>query len=158
MNPLTAKDLMSPRLMAVSRTDTLRDLVDFLRDNSIHAAMVKEGGRLVGVVSYTDVVIFLSDEAVDTDYSFSHMFASDGEVSDEMAERLDAASVDDIMTPAVFTVDVSATAGQTAKLMQEKEIHRVIVTSNGEAVGLLSTTDLVEAVIRYEEGLGLPAN
>ena len=153
MKPLTAQDLMSPRLMAVSRTDTLRDLVDFLRDNSVHAAMVKEGGRLVGVVSYTDVVVFLSDQAVDTDYSFSHMFASDGDVPDEMAERLDAASVDDVMTPAVFTVDITATAGQTAKLMQEKEIHRVIVTSKGEAVGILSTTDLVEAVVRYEEVL-----
>ena len=63
MKPRTAKKLMSPRVMAASRNDTLRSLVDFLRDNQIHAATVKEGGRLGEVVSYSDVVASPSDEA-----------------------------------------------------------------------------------------------
>ncbi len=153
MKPLTAKDLMTPRLMAVSRHDTLRNLVDFLRDNQIHGAAVQEGDRLVGVVSYTDVVVYLSDEAVDEEYSFSNMFASDGEVPDHMALRLDAANVDDVMTPAVFTVDQACTAGEVAALMKEKGIHRAVVTEEGAAVGVISTTDLVDAVIRYEKAV-----
>jgi CBS domain-containing protein len=150
MNPLTAKDLMSPRLMAVGRHDSLHDLVDFLRENRIHGALVKEAGRLVGVVSFTDVVVFLSDETVEAEYSFSHMFSSDGEVPDEMAEKLGSGTVDDVMTPAVFTIDESATAGAVAGLMKDKGIHRVVVTHNDQATGVISVTDMVDAVIQYE--------
>jgi CBS domain-containing protein len=150
MKPLTAKELMSPRLMAVGRTDSLRDLVDFLRENRIHGALVKEAGRLVGVVSFTDVVVFLSDEMVEAEYSFSHMFSSDGEVPDEMSEKLSSGTVDDVMTPAVFTIDESATVGEVARLMKDKGIHRVVVTNLDQAIGVISVTDMVDAVIRYE--------
>lgn len=158
MKPLTARELMSPRVMAVGRTDSLRDLVEFLRENKIHGAMVRESGRLVGVVSASDVLVYLADETVDAEYGFSHLFTSDGELPEQFAEHLTEATVDDIMTPAVYTLDADATAGAAARLMKEQGIHRLVVTEGGDAVGVLSATDLVTVVARYEEALAAPAN
>ncbi len=152
---LTAKDLMTMRLMTVSPTMGLRDLVDFLRDNGIHAAPVKEGERIVGLASLTDVMGYLADEDTDIEHNFSRVFLPDpdSEGYDEFASRLDGATVNDVMTPAVFTCDVNSTAGEVAGLMAEKQIHRVVVTDEGSAVGLLSVTDLLKAVTEYEKAL-----
>ncbi len=160
MNTYTASDLMTSRLMTVPANLGLRDLTDFLRDNAIHGALVKEGDRLVGVVSYTDLMVYLSDEFVDTEHNFSRTFVPSPEEENyqEFVNLLDGATVNDIMTPAVFTCDKQQTAGQVAELMMEKEIHRVVVTEDGAAIGLLSATDLLKAVSAYEVALTAPAS
>ena len=152
---LTAKDLMTMRLMTVSPNMGLRDLVDFLRDNGIHAAPVKEGERIVGLASLTDVMGYLADEESGVEHNFSRSFLPDpdDEAYEEFASRLDGATVNDVMTPAVFTCDVDSSAGEAAQLMHEKQIHRVVVTDQGSAVGLLSVTDLLKAVTQYEKAL-----
>ncbi len=156
---LTAKDLMTMRLMTVSPSMGLRDLVDFLRDNGIHAAPVKEGERIVGLASLTDVMGYLADEDTDIEHNFSRVFLPDPDAEgyDEFASRLDGATVNDVMTPAVFTCDINSSAGEVAELMASKQIHRVVVTDQGSAVGLLSVTDLLKAVMDYEKALSARA-
>ena len=150
MKPVLVRDLMNARLMTVSPTDSLRDLVDFLRENRIHGALVRDAGRLVGVVSATDVLVFLSDEAVDPEYGFSHLFADDGELSAPLAPHLAEANVEEIMTPAVFSIAAGATAGEAARQMKEQGVHRLAVAEGEEAIGLISATDLVLVVAQYE--------
>jgi len=153
--PLTASDLMSPRLLTVSPSMGLRDLVDFLRENRIHGTLVQEGNRLVGVVSLTDLVVYLSDEAVESEHCFSHLFLSDEalDFSDAVAERLDAAQVRDVMTPTVMTCGAGDTAGEVAAMMRKRGIHRAVVMEKDQAVGLISATDLMRALERYESFL-----
>ncbi len=153
--PLTARDLMSPRLLTVSPSMGLRDLVDFLRENQIHGTLVQEGSRLVGVVSTTDLVVYLSDEAIENDHSFSHIFLSDEtpDFSEAVAERLDAAQVRDVMTPTVMTCQATDTAGEVAAMMRQRGIHRAVVMENDQAAGLISSTDLMRALERYESFL-----
>ena len=98
---------------------------------------------------------YLADEETDVEHNFSRVFLPDPDQEgyDEFATRLDGATVNDIMTPAVFTCDVDSTAGEVAALMASKQIHRVVVTDEGSAVGLLSVTDLLQAVTQYENTL-----
>ncbi|MBT5100505.1 MAG: CBS domain-containing protein [Planctomycetes bacterium] len=154
---LTAKELMSSRLMTVAPSMTLRELLEYLRENAIHGALVKEGDRLVGVVSYTDALIFLSDISMSEESSFSMLAESDFDLSEQFVNRIDEVTVDDVMTPAVFTCDVNDTAAEVSALLLEKKIHRAVVTDNGQAIGLLSSTDLMRAVVMYEEQLAIKA-
>jgi CBS domain-containing protein len=103
---------MNPRLMTVARSDSLR-----------------EAGRLVGVVSATDVLVYLSDETVDPEHGFSHLFASDGELSEPRVNHLGEGLVEELMTPAA--------------LMQERGIQRLVVVEGEVSVGVLSSSDLV---------------
>ena len=153
MKPVLVRELMNHRLMTVSPTDSLRDLVDFLRENRIHGALVREAGRLVGVVSATDVLVFLSDEAVEPEYGFSHLFADDGELTAPLAPHLAEANVEEIMTPAVFLIDAGATVGEAARVMKERGVQRLAVVQGDEAVGVVSVTDLVPILTRYEDAI-----
>lgn len=153
MNPILVRELMNPRLLTVAPSDSLRELVDFLRENRIHGALVREAGRLVGVVSATDVLVYLSDETVDPEYGFSHLFASDGELSEPLANHLGEGSVEELMTPAVFSIGAQATVGAAAALMHDRGVQRLVVVEGEEAVGVLSASDLVPVVQRYEAGL-----
>ena len=153
MKPVLVRELMNHRLMTVSPTDSLRDLVDFLRENRIHGALVREAGRLVGVVSATDVLVFLSDEAVEPEYGFSHLFADDGELTAPLAPHLAEANVEEIMTPAVFLIDAGATVGEAARVMKEQGVQRLAVVQGDEAVGVVSVTDLVPLLTRYEDAI-----
>lgn len=152
---LIAKDLMTGHVLTVSPNMGLRELVEFLRENAIHAAPVKEGERIVGLVSLTDVMGYLADEAADVEHNFSRLFLPDPEQEgyEEFTSRLDGATVNEVMTPSVFTCEIDSSAGEVAELMIAKQIHRVVVTHDGSAVGLLSATDLLRAVSRYEKEL-----
>jgi CBS domain-containing protein len=56
MRPITAADLMNPKVLAVRDDMTLRELAAFLIRNQITGAPVEDGGgRLVGVVSTVDI-------------------------------------------------------------------------------------------------------
>lgn len=154
-SPRLARDLMTLGLCSVPESMGLRELVDFLRENRIHAAAVAAGERLVGMVSYTDVLTWLSDQAVDGEHNFGRLFASDAELdrSDEAVELLSGATVRMVMTPSVFTCDAEASAGEVARLMLNKGIQRVIVTEQDKAVGVVSARDLLRALIAYEDAL-----
>lgn len=143
--------------MTVSPEMTLRELLEYLSENSIHGALVKESDRLVGVVSYTDALMYLSDVSMDEQSSFSLLSEGEFDLSEQFVHRLDEVKVDDVMTPAVFTCDVNDSAGQVAALLLEKKIHRAVVTDHGQAIGLLSSTDLMRAVVSYEDKLAVNA-
>jgi len=67
MRPITAADLMNPKVLAVRDDLTLRELAAFLIRNQITGAPVEDGaGRLVGLVSLVEVaraVLVGEDEA-----------------------------------------------------------------------------------------------
>lgn len=157
--PITASELMTQRVLSLEPSQTLHQLVDFLRENRIHGAMVKQGAHLVGVVSYSDVLIYLSDAGDDGagDETYRMLFTGDVEDAEQfptvVRDQLGQATVGDVMTPVVFSVESTATVGQIAERMAAEEVHRLVVTKDGVSVGLISSTDLLRAVVDYETAL-----
>jgi len=147
-------DLMNPRLFTVRQAMPLRELIEFLRDNRIHGAAVEESGRLMGVVSYTDIANCLSDATPVTQGLFERAsWNEELEFEAEIEDELGQLSVRDIMSPKVETCDTDETAGEVAVRMRELEIHRMVVLRGGQAVGLVSATDLLAAIPAYEKQL-----
>jgi len=54
--------------------------------------------------------------------------------------------VGEVMTPAVVTVEQTATLAEAVDLMTRHHIKRLPVTSNGAVVGILARADLVRAI------------
>jgi CBS domain-containing protein len=93
---------------------------------------VDKSGRIIGVVSATDV---LTAEA-------------EAESGTEAVGRdlmLDT-SVRDIMTPRPFTVAPDEDVREAARQMLYAEVHRLFVAEGDRLVGVISTTDIVRAV------------
>jgi len=150
MRPITAADLMNPDVLTVPDDMPVRELARFLVDNDITGAPVEDdAGHLVGVVSVFDIARLVGEdgddfELDDPEDTAAGNGATDPDGLDEEAEEGDDdLLVEDIMTPAVWTVSEDATVPEVASLMLKEHLHRLVVVRQDEPVGIISTSDLL---------------
>ena len=108
---------------------TVRELLALLATYNIGAAVVCEGGAIVGIVSERDVVRRLNDRGA----------------------SVLTATVATIMTPEVRTCTPGDNAEALRLLMTTHRIRHVPVVENGELVGIVSIGDIVKSAIEELE-------
>ena len=124
-------DLMQKDVKTVRPHAVIGDVVVSLADAHISAMPVVDGsGRMLGVVSATDVI------------------AAEAETADgpAYAELIQNTMVQDLMTPHALTVGPEADVREAARRMLYAEVHRLFVVENDQLVGVISTLDIVRAV------------
>ena len=58
-------------------------------------------------------------------------------------------TVSEIMAPGIIGVPLGATLGEVARLLQDKQIHRVFVLDvRGRLQGVISTMDLLRVLVK----------
>lgn len=155
MSALIAKDLMNTELLTVQDDMTVAELAEFLIDNEISGAPVEDAdGRLVGVVSLSDVVRAMTgrDQAVLTHSEpefYQRGWEEKWNAEDIAGLRVADAeeTVGEIMTPSIFAVDEETPIGKVAARMIDSKIHRLLVTRERKVVGILTTTDLLGLLV-----------
>ena len=124
-------ELMQPNVRTISSEARVAEAVVSLADAHISGLpVVDKGGRIIGVVSATDV---LTAEA-------------EAESETMGREVMEETSVRDIMTPRPFTVMPDEDVREAARQMLYAEVHRLFVAEGDRLVGVISTTDIVRAV------------
>jgi CBS domain-containing protein len=125
-------ELMQPNVRTINSDASVAEVVLSLADGHISGLpVVDKGGRIMGVVSATDV---LTAEA-------------EAEESSTVGQALmQETSVRDIMTPRPYTVAPDEDVREAARQMLYAEVHRLFVAEGDRLVGVLSTTDIVRAV------------
>lgn len=158
MRPITASDLMNPRVLTVQQGLTVPELAHFLVANDISGAPVEDGsGKLVGVVSLNDIAEVLADEEDEDGERGGDFFASEWdeglspEEIDELPADATELTVADIMTPDVFTVGEETPVSEIAEAMIANHIHRLLVTREDRVVGIISTSDLLGLLVEEKE-------
>lgn len=161
-------EIMSVDVVTVRPQTTLRELVGILRDEKVSGAPVVSGGRLVGVVSATDLLDFEFDRPYEEPSEWEGTPAvGDDEVSGYFAERWDASmdvlerihrreepqwdrlmehTVSEVMTPVIYSVPPGEDLRSVANYMVNHGIHRVLVVDDGDLIGIASAMDIVRAV------------
>ena len=119
-------ELMHRGIIACAPTDTVGQVAKTMIDNDIHAVVVMEDGKAVGVVSQTDMVL-----------------ARQGRTADEARAML----AQDIMTPGCATCDAGTHLSEAVSLMTGRRMHRLVVTQDDQPVGVLSMTDVVRKIL-----------
>ena len=147
----TLRDLMNPHIVTVSDDMTTDELARYLLEREISGAfVVDDQGRLVGVVSMTDIGRNLAEPSDDrsTGSSFYRDDAAEPTL-DDLGQRFveqRAVTVRDVMTPTIHEVPVTATVSEAARIMVDRHIHRLLVTQGKDPVGILTSTDLLKMV------------
>jgi CBS domain-containing protein len=153
---LRARDIMTSEVFTVSPTLSLIDLDHDLDAQRVSGAPVVEHGKLVGIVSRSDIHRRLHRERSHSAGMAAFYLAVDpseerGRPPDPTQSALDELRhlrVRDIMSPTVLSVGPDATVPDVARLMDERRIHRVLVLEEGQLRGLISALDLVRVIAR----------
>lgn len=145
----TAEELMLPNPISLRRDATVPEAVSLMTDRGFSAApVIDEAGRPIGVLSRTDVLIHEHEQV-------RHAQPAE-EVHDKgrhsrhegfSIEIADSTSVDDIMTPTVFTVTLDAPATEVVKRICDFQVHQLFVVDDDNAlVGVISALDIVRCL------------
>jgi len=150
---LTARDIMTRNVITVPDDATLSELVATLSEHMITGApVVDENGKLVGVVSTTDIALHSTKRTSDIRRDVPPDFYLRGweQIEDEFRSfsiEEDAGQVvRDIMTPVIFSVSENARFVEMADMMVGGRVHRLIVTDSDRVVGIVTTLDLLRGL------------
>lgn len=116
----TARDLMTAPAECLSSSDTLADAARQLAKHDVGSMPVVDGGRLVGVLTDRDIVVSGLAKGLDTN----------------------SATVGEVATSDVVTVNAGDDAAAVAKVLAEKQIRRVPVVDGDEVVGVIAQADV----------------
>lgn len=155
MKNLIAKDIMNPSVISVEEDLSVHELANFFTEKMISGApVVNKDGKLVGVVSLSDIV--RNDErrtAIVNDKRESDYYLSgweDNLNSDEIQElhleEDDSLTVRNIMTPLIFKVKETELISAMSDIMIGGRIHRLLVTRDEKVVGIITTLDMLKAI------------
>lgn len=151
----TVAEIMQKKVRTISPDETLPELERALLRWRIGAMPVVERGKLVGIVSRSDVVRQLClerslGEAMadayrdQTDAGF--VAQSQTVIAGEIGQRMERHRVRDVMIQDVLTVPPDMDVTQAAKLLIERRIHRLPVVESGKLVGIVSSLDFARLV------------
>ncbi len=156
MEKLTANDIMTREILGARADWTIDRLAEFLVENSISGAPVlSDDGKLLGVVSLTDIVRHTTLPMKERHVAHPHdyylpdlrfQYAKEEITSFDLRDESTTA-VSDIMTSMIFSVLEDTPVREIADLMIRGRIHRVFVTRNEQVVGIISALDMLKVII-----------
>ena len=126
-NARTVGEIMTANPVSISETASLAEAAKVLDARRISGLpVVDANGTLVGVMSQTDLVRVRANT--------------------QLASNWPGLAVGRIMTTPALTIPMTATLDEAARLMDERRVHRLVVT-NGAAtpIGIISASDLVRS-------------
>lgn len=117
--PETIGDLVTVDIVAVLPHDKAGRARDILLTLGVHAVPVMEGNDVLGIVTSADLVEEWPDDEL----------------------------VSAVMTPVPTSINVEASVAEAAELMLSHRIHHLLVTDDIEVMGILSSLDLLRALV-----------
>jgi CBS domain-containing protein len=156
---VTAAEVMETDVRSVPSKMAVVDLEDLLVRLGIGGAPVVDDGKLVGVVSRSDIVRHLAGdyaaESIETEYYWDmggptsprdrgrSARADEGSVENALVNL----SVADLMIEDIISVAPESPVSLVAGLMVRRHIHRVLVVDGDKLEGVLTTMDLARLFV-----------
>lgn len=147
------KHYMSKKVIKFSPEASIFDVAKVLAQKNISGAPVVEKGKIVGIISETDIVKFMQLKIPSAKIeipSISFMLASlikDHFQFKKELKRISEFKVKNIMSKSVVTISPDETILEAATKMAEHDINRLPVVENGKVIGIISRADLIKALL-----------
>jgi CBS domain-containing protein len=143
---VTARDIMSEKVVSVTPGDTLEDVVKVMSAAGVSGVPVVEAdGRVLGVISEKDIIRRMLGGKSG---SIMTLMAGCLRAGGCMCMRVRDLKADAIMTSPAVTVRVDATLAEMADILSGRKVNRLPVTDNeGRLLGILARNDIVNAMM-----------
>lgn len=146
----TVADVMTTRVHVANPRTPFKLLVRLIEENRISAVpIVDMQGVPVGVVSESDLLLKERRGELESEANLVHVLR-------QRRDRAKAAGLvaADLMTSPAITVTVGARLGEAARIMQERNVRRlVVVDERGLIVGIATRSDLLQVFLRTDDDL-----
>jgi CBS domain-containing protein len=150
--PKTVRDIMDPDPPTVGPDGKVEEIVRLMGEaDQACVLVVNEGGRCIGIITEADLVI--GDEQGDLHLPY-YIELFGGVVYLEPLRRFEtklrkafASKARDLMTEDPVTVDVGASARETAKVIVDRHHNHLPVVEHGRLVGLVTRADVLGALV-----------
>jgi CBS domain-containing membrane protein len=129
-------NIMSKDIIALHRDDDLEKAEMLFKRHKIRHIPVVDKDVIIGMLSYTDLLRISFADAVDpyetdVDTLVYNMF-----------------TIEQVMAKNIITVPPSASIKQVAEVLAQREFHALPVVDNGVLVGIVTTTDLINYLLK----------
>lgn len=146
----TAAELMSSNPVSLRKGASVHEAIALLTDRNFDAApVIDENGRPIGVVTVTDILVHDREYARflktgDSTPKSDMEIYGDRLPEDFGIEIVDRTSVEEIMTPTVFTVEENTPASVAVHKMLDLHVHHLFVADrDGVLIGVISSCDVL---------------
>lgn len=128
--------IMTKNIIALNRTDTLEKAEHLFKKHNIRHIPVVSGNSIIGMLSYTDIMRIsfadaVSDDSYNVDTTVYNMF-----------------SIDQVMAKNLVKVNSRTTIKEVAEILSKEEFHALPVVDDGQLVGIVTTTDLINYLLK----------
>jgi CBS domain-containing protein len=151
---IRARDIMTKNVLTVRPQTDLLELEQHLRTKKVSGAPVVDNGKLVGIISRSDIARHLNVEDTYAEVA-EDLFGSpnatadeyDEAVGEQLGERLKALCVRDAMVTSIDVASPDADVTELARTMLSRRHRRLVVSEDGKTIaGIVTMSDLVRLI------------
>lgn len=146
---LKAQDIMTREVITVNEDATVRELASlFLTHNISGAPVVDTEGRVIGVVTESDLIFQNKKVHLPTAVAIldAFLFLERPEKMEKEVKKIAGSKVGDICSPNLVSVGPETELEELATLMAEKKIHTLPVMEGDKLVGVIGKSDIIRTI------------
>jgi len=133
MRLVTVKEIMIPvdEVISIPSVENVRNCLKTMQENKVKSIIVEKDNPhdAYGIVTYTNIL--------------HGIFAQDGD--------MDLLNVYDIATKPIIQISAELNIKYAAQMMIEHGVNRLLVTGNGELLGIVSMNDIVAVLMKFAQ-------
>jgi CBS domain-containing protein len=146
----TVADVMSHNPVVVRRETPLKDAIAILSERRISGLpVVEESGKLIGIISETDLMWQETGVTPPAYIMFldSVIYLQNPATYDRDLHKALGQTVGEVMSKNLITVPPDKPLRDAARLMHDKNVHRLpVLDSEGQVIGILTRGDIIRAM------------
>ena len=139
----TVADIMTPNPTTVTPRNAIRTAINLMREGGYRRLPVVDRGRLVGIITDRDLRRAANSPFVVREQWYDNFI-------------LDHIEVGSCMTPNPLTVEPSTPIAEATRVMRNHKIGGLPVVADGELVGIVTETDLLDFLIEILSNESVP--
>lgn len=150
------KDYMKRKVVYFKPSDSIFDAAKILSKRHISGAPVVKGGKVVGVISESDIIKFMKMKLPEADILTHEPHALTILVANFVREginfireirKISKCTVEDFMSKEVISIGPDASILDAAEIMEKYHIDRLPVIEKGRLRGIIARIDLIKAML-----------
>ena len=127
--------IMTREVVTLNSNDTLENAEHLFKSKKIRHIPIVKDNRIIGILSYTDLLRISFADAIDDDEEFVDTIV------------YNMFTIEQVMAKNLVSVSSADTVKHVAEILSKKEFHAIPVVEGTKLVGIVTTTDLINFLL-----------